>query len=118
MDAKWRNILTVVIGFLALSMIFKAPVLSWVALGIGGLSIILPPFATGFNWLWLKIGHVLAWFNSRVILGVVYFFVLVPIAFLARLFGKDKMHLKKAPEGTMFVTRDHTYTSKDLENPF
>ena len=43
---------------------------------------------------WMKIGHVLGWFNSRIILGLVFFFVLQPIAFVMKFTGYDPLKLK------------------------
>ena len=40
---------------------------------------------------WMKLGHVLGWVNSRLILGFIFLAILQPIAFLMRLFGYDPL---------------------------
>ena len=45
--------------------------------------------------VWMKIGHILGWINSRIILSIVYLFVLVPIAFFMRVRGYDPLQKKK-----------------------
>ena len=45
--------------------------------------------------LWMTIGHLLGWVNSRLILGLVFMLVLVPIAFFMKFFGYDPLRLKK-----------------------
>jgi saxitoxin biosynthesis operon SxtJ-like protein len=40
---------------------------------------------------WMALGHVLGWINTRIILGVVFYFVVTPIGFIRRLLGKDPM---------------------------
>ena len=44
---------------------------------------------------WMKLGHILGWLNSRIILGVVFIFVLQPIALIMRIFGHDPLKTKK-----------------------
>ena len=36
---------------------------------------------------WMKLGHILGWINSRIILGLVFLIVLQPIALIMRAFG-------------------------------
>tara|TARA_B100000242_G_C42834122_1_gene387495 strand:+ start:118 stop:510 length:393 start_codon:yes stop_codon:yes gene_type:complete len=40
---------------------------------------------------WMKLGLTLGWVNSRIILGLVYIIVLLPIAFVMRLIGYDPL---------------------------
>ena len=43
---------------------------------------------------WMKLGFILGWFNSRLILIFIYILVLIPIAFIMRIFGYDPLRLK------------------------
>ena len=45
--------------------------------------------------IWMKIGHVLGWVNSRIILGIVFILVLQPIALIMRFFKYDPLRKKK-----------------------
>ena len=65
---------------------------------------------------WMKLGEFLGAINSRIILGIIYFLFLTPIALFARIIGRDKLSIRKAPKDSNFVTRNHTYTSADLKN--
>lgn len=49
---------------------------------------------------WMKIGNILGWFNSRIILGIVFVFVLLPIAFFMRLFGYDSLRKNRKGKTT------------------
>ena len=44
---------------------------------------------------WMKLGHILGWVNSRIILGLVFFIVLQPIALIMRILGHDPLRTKK-----------------------
>ena len=43
---------------------------------------------------WMKLGLILGWFNSRIILCLVYMIVLLPISFVMRLIGYDPLRTK------------------------
>ena len=44
---------------------------------------------------WMKLGILLGWINSKLILGLVFLFVLQPIAFLMKTIGYDPLRQKK-----------------------
>ena len=44
---------------------------------------------------WMVLGHVLGWINSHIILGLVFIFVLQPIAYIMRLTGYDPLRTKR-----------------------
>lgn len=46
---------------------------------------------------WMKLGLVLGWVNSRVVLLLVYYLLFVPIGALLRLFGKDPIKRRFEP---------------------
>ena len=49
---------------------------------------------------WMKIGHVLGWINSRVILSLVFLLVLLPIALIMKLFSYDPLRRKKGDQNS------------------
>ena len=113
---RYKTILVIVTGLLAIAWIFDIPVLGRVAVIIGAISIFIPAAARAIEWVWFKIALALGWVNSRILLSIIYFVFLMPLAWLSRLFTKDPLSLKKNARSTLFVTRDHLYTGKDLEN--
>ena len=49
---------------------------------------------------WMLLGNVLGWINSHIILGLVFIFVLQPIAYIMRLTGYDPLKTKRKVEKT------------------
>ena len=45
--------------------------------------------------VWMKIGYLLGWFNSRIILSIIFFLILQPIALIMKLTGYDPLRLGK-----------------------
>jgi hypothetical protein len=67
----------------------------------------------------MKLGHVLGLINSKILLSLVFFLVLTPIAFLAKLRGKNSLNLKRnTSSDSYYSTRNYEYKKEDLENIF
>ena len=43
---------------------------------------------------WMKFAQVLAWINTRIILGIAFYLIVTPMGLLLRLFGKDLLDQK------------------------
>ena len=52
---------------------------------------LVPQWLQPVETVWLFIGEKLGWFNSRVILALVFFLVIAPMGLLRRVFGIDPM---------------------------
>ena len=74
---------TLWIGFIGLILGFTAPRLLYY------------PYKS-----WMALGQVLGWVNSYIILGLVFIFVLQPIAFIMRIIGYDPLRTRRKGEKT------------------
>lgn len=99
MTAKKSNpihtVLTIVIGFLVLYLIFK---FSWalnMAIAIGILGLLSNRLSSLIDAAWMKLAKVLSYIVPNLLLSVIFYFILFPLALLSKLFGnKDELHLK------------------------
>lgn len=105
-----------VTGFLALYLIFNWTPFVYIALGVGAGSLISPLIGDLIVKGWYKLAHILGWINTRILLSLIFYLFLFPIALLAKLSQKDHLKLRKKKRESLFVERDHLYTKKDLEN--
>jgi len=68
------------------------PMRLW-ALGLGGTLIVLggiaPQLLAPAHMGWMRIGHILGWINTRILLGIVFYGLVTPIGLFFRLTGKD-----------------------------
>lgn len=114
---KSKAQLVIVTGLVVFSFIFKnaATYLLYAAGIVGLVSIFIPVVGDFIVKIWFKIAEGLGWFNSRVILTVLFYVFLWPIATLYRLSAKNPMNVKRPDSNTVYAERNHTYTPKDLE---
>lgn len=93
--------------------IFRIDSILLIGLAFGAIGLFIKPLAKWIDWGWRKFSEGLGWVMSRVVMGVVYIFVLVPVAFLARMSRKDPLMLKKRE--TYWHNRDKKFEKEDLE---
>jgi uncharacterized membrane protein len=57
---------------------------------------------------------------SKILLAVIYFFVVLPVGFVRRLSGKDSMQLRDFGKSSksVFRVREKQFVDKDLETPY
>ena len=60
--------------------------------------------------VWIALGHTLGWVNSKIILTLVWIFVLQPIAFVMFLSGYDPLRSKRKGEKTYRENRQNYQT--------
>lgn len=78
--------------------------------------LIFQPFAR----FWFALSTALGTVVSKIILTVLFFVIVLPIGLIRRALGKDAMQMKSWKKGkeSVFRTRQHKFTAKDLEHPF
>lgn len=113
---------TLALTFLLLLIWFFTRNLYWVygAMALLVFGMIWPAAMTFPARLWFGLSHVLGQVMSRVLLGVIYTVLVLPVALARRLMGKDPLRLHQWKEGasSAFVTREHIFTKDDLRNPY
>jgi len=113
---RYQTILIMVTGLLGLGLLFKLTWLTIIAFGIGLTASFFPAAAAWIEKGWLKFATALGWVNSRILLSIIYFVFLMPLAWLSRIFTKDPLALRRKRSGSLFVERNHVYQKRDLEN--
>lgn len=82
---------------------------------LGLIGVFIPIIADKIHWAWMKLAHVMGWVMSKVILTIVFFVFLFPMAILMRVFGKANVKMK--PVGNShYKERNFVYTRESLEN--
>ncbi|MBL7928547.1 MAG: hypothetical protein JNL47_03595 [Bacteroidia bacterium] len=113
---KTEAILVIVAGLIIFHLIFKLKVLLTVALAVAVLSLMSDFIRDKIVWLWMKLAEVLGYINGKILLSLIFFLILTPVAFIFKLTGKDPMQRKRRKQShSFYIERNHTYTKEDLE---
>lgn len=66
---------------------------------------------------WMRLGEVLAWVNTRILLTLIFFLVVTPIGLLMRLFGRSPIATRKEDSYWTDV-EPHSYGDRHVEKQF
>lgn len=89
--------------------------LFYVAAVLLGLGLFVKPAAARISWAWLALAHFLGYVNSKILLTLIFYLFLTPLAWLYRLTHGDFLRLKSKNPDSYWTPRDHAYTKEDLE---
>ena len=112
----YEGVLALVFGILLLARLHH-PAWLTVAIVLVLATLLSPWLARWIAFGWTKLAELIGSVVSRVLLAVVFFLVLTPMALLRRITGSDPLTLNEPNKGT-WVERDHLFTAKDLDKPW
>ncbi len=102
-------------GLIVFYFIYKLTALLIIALCLIAIGLFSAFLSSKITWLWLGFAKILGYINSKIILSVVYFLILTPLAIIRKFFNQ-KNNLKNKPSN--FYIREHVFTKTDFEKPF
>lgn len=118
-----KEIETILVLCVALVVIFfitgkQHNYLLTISVALGLIGMFSRDLTAKISWAWLKLGEMMGAVMSKVILSIIFFGFLFPLALLSRLFSgnKNTLQLKKGSEPSYYFTRNHKYLPEDLKN--
>ena len=82
------------------------------------------PAALAPGWLhpihkgWMKFGHVIGLINTRIILALMFYVMILPIGLIIRITRKDPMHRSLDDKLASYRIRSKPYARENMEKPF
>ena len=67
------------------------------------------------NIAWIKLGEVLGKIIAPLVMALIFFFILTPLSFIIRIFGKDLLKLKLSKDNSYWIKREKNITSMDKQ---
>lgn len=93
----------------------------WAALlggGLVSLGAVLPESLRYVYQGWMSLGHALGWVNTRIILGIIFFGLLTPMAVVMRMAGKGAMQLALNAECSSYRVVRSPRSPEHMKNQF
>ncbi len=110
-----KTILTITVGFLLIYLITKWKWSIAVSLGIGIIGILSNYLSQKIEFLWMKLSWLLGLIIPNIVLGIIFYLFLFPLALLSRAFGrKDPLYLKNKSE-SVFKTIHKDFEKSHFE---
>ncbi len=89
-----------------------------VALVLGSLALLTPRALQPIYRLWMRFGAVMGWINTRIILGLVFYFLLWPTGLLMKLFRHDPMQRRPAKNQASYRSPCESKAPDTMERPY
>lgn len=77
-----------------------------------------PPSLAPVFRIWLRAGALLGWINTRVVLTIVFYMVIAPIALMMKIFGRDPLSRKLDPKLDTYRVKRKKPAIENMEKPF
>ena len=68
--------------------------------------------------VWMKIGEILGWVNSRIILGIIFFVLFVPVGLIRRIANRDTLKRSLDYTSNSYWIIPQKRESNHMERPF
>ena len=68
--------------------------------------------------MWMKLGLLLSRITTPIVLGIVFFVVIMPIGLMMRIFGRDPMARRLDKATKTYRIKSHKTTKENMERPF
>jgi len=110
-----KTILVMCTGFLVVYTITDWTWAVYISLVLGLIGVLSPYLSNQVNFLWMKLTWVLSLIVPNIILTLIFYFLLFPLALLSRLFG-SRTFLIKNPSGSVYKIVNKKFEKTDFEN--
>ncbi|NJK38880.1 MAG: sxtJ [Oscillatoriales cyanobacterium RM2_1_1] len=108
-------------GFL-LPLIFRhwpPPTWPWIVGSVLAVwALLIPQTLDPIYNVWMRIGLVLGWINTRILLGLVFYAMMAPMGLIKRWFGSDAMQREFSPELSTYRVVSKVRPRETMERPF
>ena len=95
------------------------PAWPWILAGLLWLpALIAPNSLQPVYAVWMRIGYAIGWINTRIILGLVFYFMILPMGLIMRMFGNDPMARKYDKSVASYRIRSTSEPKDRLEKPY
>ena len=84
------------------------------------IDMIWPRFFRPMAYVWFGISRILGGFVSKILFGLIFALLVIPLGLIRRILGKDPLQLTKWKSGndSVFRVRDHVCASCDIAHPY
>ena len=95
------------------------PIIPWIiAIILAGLALFLPKSLDPIYRFWMKIGLYVGWLESRIVLSIVFFIILTPMALIMKLLKRDTMARSFDFQAETYRISSTIHPNTGMEKPY
>jgi hypothetical protein len=116
-DTSKTTMFTIAAGFLILFLLYKLQWALFVSLGISVVGVSSDYLSKKIEWLWLGLAKILGYVMPNILLSLIFFVFLLPVALLSRLSKTDPLMLS-SKQKSFFIEVNKTFDKNYFEKPW
>ena len=113
-----KTVLVITVGFLVVYLITKTKWSLITSLSIGTLGLLSDYLAIKIDFVWSKLTWILSQIVPKILLSIVFYVFLTPIAFISRIFGEKNQLSIKNINPTLFKEHHKIFNRDFFEKPW
>lgn len=90
----------------------------YLAAGLSLWALFIPKTLQPFYRVWMRFADLLGWINTRIILGIMFYFIILPMGLLMRLVGNDPMRRRRNKKLSTYRVQSARRSTDHLEKPY
>ncbi len=111
-----KTVLTISVGFLFVYLFAKLNWALWVSFGIGLTGVFSDYLSQLIEKVWMKLAFVLSKIVPNIILGIIFFALLLPISLLSKVFRKQDVLKLRNSSDSVYSLKPGAYDKAHFEN--
>ena len=113
-----KTILIIALGLIILYLKFQLNWILYVALSISIGGVISQKISKTIDFLWMKLAWVLSLIVPKIVLTIIFYMILSPMAFIAKLFGAKNGIVLKNTGTSSFIEINKKFEKSSFEKPW
>jgi|688.fasta_scaffold897015_2 hypothetical protein len=113
-----NTILTIVVGFIFIYFLTQIKIALYIAFLIGVISLMSLKLSELIVFIWFKLSYILALIIPNIILTIVFYFFLTPLAFISRIFEKKSPLNLNNTLKSLFEAKNKNFAKESFKNPW
>lgn len=109
------TLLTIVFGLLFFNFFLDNKIIFYVSLLLSGIGVLSQKLSIIIENIWFKISYIFSQIIPNILLSLIFFLILTPIAFLSKLFNAQTNFNSKNNRKTTFITQKKSFDKKSFE---
>lgn len=112
--------MAIVLILLLLEIFIETGYFYKIAIPVLVINMTVPQVFYPIAYLWFGLAQLLGTVVSKVLLFIIFAVIVLPVAIIRKMMGKDSLMIKKWKKGTesVFKTRDHLFQAADIDKPY
>lgn len=109
------TVLTIVFGLLFFNYFFDNEIIFYVCLFLSGIGVLSNKSSVIIEKIWFKVSYLLSQLIPNILLSLIFFLLLTPIAFLSKLFKSKTDFNSKNNQNTTFKVQNKSFVKESFE---